>query len=756
MAKNYLRKKNKVVAAGILVFGFAIFFAGQVFFSKNNQQDFFITPAHASTFTDSITALGSSPATFHLSPGTYNIDSDFSIPQNITLHFDDGAVISIANGATLTLYGNIDDNRQRIFDDQNTDLAKGVKFAIGTSTALRPEWWGARPDNNQASAVGNSNAIEKAMKAGGVVQFSVGKYYLERTIALAPNTSFVGEGNSKDAASAATLILRDNANCNLTVAGFSSSTAGISIINVRFDGGNQSAAFDGLNFTGKHFAGGTIRGNTFVNFKGYAVNFDSGARNFMEENLVQNCFNGMYLNFWDTWFRNNTINFTGDYGINMMGTGHPFEGNVIDGGTSGVNCIFRGSNSIEMTHNTLRNCDYGLRYAALGGGGLLSDNVITNNRHDGIYSASATGINAVVNSPIIEHNQITNNGGYGINFPSGAATGGTIRNNTVTGNAAGAINIAALANCSFMPLLCYDAVLVENNIGMDTDPANFPKLAQNDNTPLVTAAAHWQTNNSSPTSIIEFAGGAETKTITLKINDANTTLKFNANKGPDKVVNGDFSSSTGWTINSDWAYDSVGKMMTKSNGNSSVANGLRTDIGALANEYYEVTFTIKNYVSGSIVPYIGDSYWGTVRGFSVGGNGTFTQVVRANANGSRYLEFEPLSSFVGSIDDVSAKKVDTVLKGYGGVDKHFAVGDVVRCTKASDTYWYCNDGKMTYETHLSADLNLDGSVNQNDLDILKADFLKLTGSLANPKSDIDGDGTVTLKDMGILMSQWKP
>ena len=56
----------------------------------------------------------------------------------------------------------------------------------------------------------------------------------------------------------------------------------------------------------------------------------------------------------------------------------------------------------------------------------------------------------------------------------------------------------------------------------------------------------------------------------------------------------------------------------------------------------------------------------------------------------------------------------------------------------------------------NADLNSDNFVNQTDFDILKADFLKLAGSLANPKSDIDGDGTVTIKDVGIMMSEWKP
>lgn len=54
-----------------------------------------------------------------------------------------------------------------------------------------------------------------------------------------------------------------------------------------------------------------------------------------------------------------------------------------------------------------------------------------------------------------------------------------------------------------------------------------------------------------------------------------------------------------------------------------------------------------------------------------------------------------------------------------------------------------------------ADLNSDGSINLTDFNILKTDFLKLAGGLANPKSNIDGDGQVTIKDVGILMSGWK-
>ena len=83
----------------------------------------------------------------------------------------------------------------------------------------------------------------------------------------------------------------------------------------------------------------------------------------------------------------------------------------------------------------------------------------------------------------------------------------------------------------------------------------------------------------------------------------------------------------------------------------------------------------------------------------------------------------------------------------------------IRC---QDTFGNANidDYDITFSiaspTYSAADLNLDSLVNVTDLDILKLDFLKTIGQLANPRSDIDSDGTVTVKDAGIMMSDWQP
>ncbi|HLM83630.1 MAG TPA: LamG-like jellyroll fold domain-containing protein [Candidatus Bathyarchaeia archaeon] len=86
-------------------------------------------------------------------------------------------------------------------------------------------------------------------------------------------------------------------------------------------------------------------------------------------------------------------------------------------------------------------------------------------------------------------------------------------------------------------------------------------------------------------------------------------------------------------------------------------------------------------------------------------------------------------------------------RGFPGIIDEVKVWN--RALSASDVL---ND----YNTYASllGDLNSDNLVNLSDFDILKADFLK-TGSFFNLKSDIDGDGIVTIKDAGMLMSGWK-
>lgn len=62
---------------------------------------------------------------------------------------------------------------------------------------------------------------------------------------------------------------------------------------------------------------------------------------------------------------------------------------------------------------------------------------------------------------------------------------------------------------------------------------------------------------------------------------------------------------------------------------------------------------------------------------------------------------------------------------------------------------------LVFTVGKAMDINKDNLLNEIDLNLLKADFLKFTGDLADARSDINGDGQVTIKDVGILMSEWR-
>ena len=90
--------------------------------------------------------------------------------------------------------------------------------------------------------------------------------------------------------------------------------------------------------------------------------------------------------------------------------------------------------------------------------------------------------------------------------------------------------------------------------------------------------------------------------------------------------------------------------------------------------------------------------------------------------------------------------------------------DIYRSTTISMSQYEADRQTVVYEIEklqavvgpYDADINQDLKVDTADLDILKTDFLKLTADLANPRSDINGDGQATIKDVGIMMSQWAP
>jgi len=132
--------------------------------------------------------------------------------------------------------------------------------------------------------------------------------------------------------------------------------------------------------------------------------------------------------------------------------------------------------------------------------------------------------------------------------------------------------------------------------------------------------------------------------------DGESNLLFdqgpNGGVGSELITNGDFSSSSGWTLDSN-ASVSGGKLVLASSSGISYQT-LDLDDGAA----YEVTFTIENLTSGTVKPYLNGTN-GTVRN----ANGTYKEIVLAGSSNT-LVGINPSGTM--HIDNFSVKKLTNV------------------------------------------------------------------------------------------------
>ena len=132
----------------------------------------------------------------------------------------------------------------------------------------------------------------------------------------------------------------------------------------------------------------------------------------------------------------------------------------------------------------------------------------------------------------------------------------------------------------------------------------------------------------------------------LFLEDANHPL------GPELVVNGGFDTDSGWTKGTGWTI-SVG---VASSDGSQVSNSLLyQDAGTVSGKRYLVTFTVSSFTSGKITAYSGDSGAGTARSAT----GAYSQVITCSGANANRINLVASSSFVGSIDNISVRCIET-------------------------------------------------------------------------------------------------
>ena len=124
--------------------------------------------------------------------------------------------------------------------------------------------------------------------------------------------------------------------------------------------------------------------------------------------------------------------------------------------------------------------------------------------------------------------------------------------------------------------------------------------------------------------------------------------QFNLTKlGEEKIVNGDFATDSNWTKGTGWSISGA------LNAVATTSTAFQINTGIVSGKTYKVTYTISNYVSGSVRIELGSGNVsvGTIRS----ANGTYTEYIVAL--GDETIYFDGIVSFTGSIDNVSVKLV---------------------------------------------------------------------------------------------------
>jgi len=119
----------------------------------------------------------------------------------------------------------------------------------------------------------------------------------------------------------------------------------------------------------------------------------------------------------------------------------------------------------------------------------------------------------------------------------------------------------------------------------------------------------------------------------------------------DPVSNGDFATSDDWTFGDDggggWSHDAV-NLEADCDGLQVGAVSLTQSINVGVDDRYLFTFTVKNYVAGTVTPVLDG-----ISGKAVSANGTYNQYFSPTTSGTDTIAFQADAAFQGSIDNVS-------------------------------------------------------------------------------------------------------
>jgi hypothetical protein len=136
-------------------------------------------PALGGTLAAAVTAIGSNPAILRLASGTHAVTNDLTVPANITLAPERGAVLAIATTKTLTLNGGLLAGPWQVFSCAGTG-----KVVFGSNVTRLPQWWGAKGDNVTDDSTAFNAAFASITAVGGCVDLGGYSYYIASVVDL--------------------------------------------------------------------------------------------------------------------------------------------------------------------------------------------------------------------------------------------------------------------------------------------------------------------------------------------------------------------------------------------------------------------------------------------------------------------------------------------------------------------------------------------------------------------------------------------
>jgi len=137
------------------------------------------------TLQDVVAAIGLAEKTLVFPPGTWEVDDDITVPDNITPVLLRGAVFEVADTKTLTM-PSPDAGRYQIFDCQGTGAV------VLTGGDAYPEWWGAAGDG----VTDDTAAVQAAFDSGTKTILLDNATYLVSGIIYTPGQFLRGIGES--------------------------------------------------------------------------------------------------------------------------------------------------------------------------------------------------------------------------------------------------------------------------------------------------------------------------------------------------------------------------------------------------------------------------------------------------------------------------------------------------------------------------------------------------------------------------------